>query len=49
MFSRLKIQFLNVEMKQKKMNSRHAEHSARGVENEMDKMYPKTERTYMTK
>lgn len=33
------------------MNSRleHAEHSASDVENEMDKMYPKTERAYMTK
>lgn len=33
------------------MNSRleHGEHSASHVENEMDKIYPKTERAYMTK
>lgn len=43
MFLRLKIGLLNVEMKQKKMNSRldHDEHSVNDVENEMDKMYPK--------
>lgn len=38
-------------MKQEKMNSRleHAGHSASDVENEMDKMYHKTERACMTK
>lgn len=38
-------------MKQEKINSRleHAGHSASDVENEMDKMYHKTERACMTK
>lgn len=38
-------------MKQEKMNSRleHAGHSASDVENEMDRMYHKTERARMTK